>query len=137
MVPDEDLYEQGIWPSAFNPDHKATFRIDRPLSWSPVSYDIRALAAALPNGMIVDCSVQDHGYDRQMMRYGPTGLKLLLLQVGRFRAAVFRTMMRRGLPVYRISQLLARIEHTLGKPVDQTQGCALAQIQVIVRKLPA
>lgn len=26
IVPDEDLYEQGIWPSIWNPDHKATFR---------------------------------------------------------------------------------------------------------------
>ncbi|MBK8741304.1 MAG: class I SAM-dependent methyltransferase [Betaproteobacteria bacterium] len=27
VVPDEDLYEQGIWPSIFNRDHKATFRL--------------------------------------------------------------------------------------------------------------
>ena len=27
VVPDEDLYEQGGWPSLFNSDHKATFRI--------------------------------------------------------------------------------------------------------------
>jgi SAM-dependent methyltransferase len=136
VVPDEDLYEQGVWPSAFNPDHKATFRIDRPISWSPVSYDIRALAAALPNGAVIDCTVQDHSYDRRMMRDGPVRLKKLLLQVGGLRADLFRKMMRHELPVYRISQLLARLEHALGKPVDQTQDDALAQIQVIVRKLP-
>lgn len=27
MVPDEDLYEQGMWPSAYNHDHKRTFTI--------------------------------------------------------------------------------------------------------------
>lgn len=27
MVPDEDLYEQGVWPSTFNSDHKRTFTI--------------------------------------------------------------------------------------------------------------
>jgi hypothetical protein len=26
-VPDEELYEHGLWPSRFNPDHKWSFRI--------------------------------------------------------------------------------------------------------------
>lgn len=29
MVPDEDLYEQGLWPSAWNNDHKHTFSLRR------------------------------------------------------------------------------------------------------------
>ncbi|MFA5969783.1 MAG: methyltransferase domain-containing protein [Sphingomonas sp.] len=33
-VPDEDLYEQGIFPSTFNHDHKWTFTIFKPASWS-------------------------------------------------------------------------------------------------------
>src|SRR5579859_7890608 len=41
VVPHEDLYEQGFWPSIFNRDHKATFRLDGSSSWSPVSFDIR------------------------------------------------------------------------------------------------
>src|SRR3546814_1757808 len=36
-VPDEDLYEQGIFPSAYNPDHKWTFTIWKIASWSPKS----------------------------------------------------------------------------------------------------
>ena len=28
VVPDEELYEQGHWPSLFNADHKSTFRLD-------------------------------------------------------------------------------------------------------------
>jgi ubiquinone/menaquinone biosynthesis C-methylase UbiE len=39
-VPDEDLYEQGIWPSKFNPDHKHTFTICKATSWSPVSINV-------------------------------------------------------------------------------------------------
>src|SRR5207248_8033308 len=35
VVPHEDLYEQGIWPSIFNLDHKATFRLDKEETWSP------------------------------------------------------------------------------------------------------
>ena len=36
-VPDEDLYEQGIFPSTFNKDHKWTFTIWKSSSWSKVS----------------------------------------------------------------------------------------------------
>ena len=39
-VPDEDLYELGIWPSRFNPDHKWTFTILKEESWSPTSINV-------------------------------------------------------------------------------------------------
>ncbi len=39
-VPDEDLYEMGVWPSRFNPDHKWTFTIYKRESWSPRSINI-------------------------------------------------------------------------------------------------
>ena len=39
-VPDEDLYEQGVWPSRFNPDHKWTFTIAKAESWSPRSINV-------------------------------------------------------------------------------------------------
>lgn len=40
LVPDEDLYEQGVWPSTWNPDHKRTLTIWKAKSWSPVSVNI-------------------------------------------------------------------------------------------------
>ena len=42
-VPDEDLYEQGVWPSTFNLDHKWTFTILKPKSWSPRSVNVLGL----------------------------------------------------------------------------------------------
>ncbi|MGB0126561.1 MAG: methyltransferase domain-containing protein [Rhodocyclaceae bacterium] len=39
-VPDEDLYEQGVWPSTFNSDHKWTFTILKASSWSPRSVSV-------------------------------------------------------------------------------------------------
>ena len=33
-VPDEDLYEQGVFPSTFNTDHKWTFTMHKATSWS-------------------------------------------------------------------------------------------------------
>ncbi len=39
-VPDEDLYEQGQFPSTFNSDHKWTFTIGKRESWSPKSISL-------------------------------------------------------------------------------------------------
>jgi SAM-dependent methyltransferase len=44
-VPDEDLYEQGVWPSTFNRDHKWTFTTCKPSSWSPRSINLTELLA--------------------------------------------------------------------------------------------
>jgi len=47
LAPDEDLYEQGAWPSTFNPDHKWTFTICKTQSWSPRSINVLALLGGL------------------------------------------------------------------------------------------
>ena len=39
-VPDEDLYEQGVFPSTFNSDHKWTFTVWKVRSWSKRSISI-------------------------------------------------------------------------------------------------
>ena len=70
-VPDEDLYEQGVFPSRFNPDHKATFTLAKAKSWSPVSINVFDLARSLPNGKIIKIELQDNGYDRKFMTFGP------------------------------------------------------------------
>ena len=44
-VPDEDLYEQGQWPSRYNSDHKLTFTLFKLRSWSPVSVNVMELVA--------------------------------------------------------------------------------------------
>lgn len=50
LIPDEDLYEQGVFPSTFNRDHKWTFTLYKEHSWSPRSVNvldlIRHLGAA-------------------------------------------------------------------------------------------
>ncbi len=43
MVPDEDLYEQGVFPSRWNFDHKFTFTIQKNGSWSPRSVSLDCL----------------------------------------------------------------------------------------------
>lgn len=43
-VPDEDMYEQGHWPSRFNDDHKWSFTVYKKKSWSPKSVNLLDLA---------------------------------------------------------------------------------------------
>lgn len=54
-VPDEDLYEQGVFPSTFNRDHKWTFTIFKHKSWSNRSLNILDL-------------VRDLGEDAELVR---------------------------------------------------------------------
>jgi SAM-dependent methyltransferase len=46
-VPDEDLYEQGVFPSTFNRDHKWTFTILKVRSWSDKSLNVVDLVREL------------------------------------------------------------------------------------------
>lgn len=53
VVPDEDLYEQGFWPSQYNNDHKVTFTISKQKSWSPVSINIFNLLEYFNNKVLI------------------------------------------------------------------------------------
>jgi SAM-dependent methyltransferase len=128
IVPDEDLYEQGVFPSRFNPDHKATFTIAKARSWSPVSINVLDLARALPGGELVSLVLQDHGYDRSLLRHQS---RTRTARVLRFPLRVYNGLRRRGLPRLALIDLWqARFA-----AVDQTMlPGVLAQIQCIVRK---
>jgi SAM-dependent methyltransferase len=127
-VPDEDLYEQGVFPSRFNPDHRATFTISKPQSWSPVSVNVRDLASALPDAEIVRLVLQDHGYDHRLRRHGPDDAAGPLL---RFVLWIYYGFRRRGLgripPIERWQSCSLALDQTL-------RPDALAQIQCILRK---
>ena len=46
-IPDEDLYEQGVFPSTFNRDHKVTFTLFKSKSWSGKSINVMDLVSGL------------------------------------------------------------------------------------------
>lgn len=129
LVPDEDLYEQGVFPSRFNADHKATFTISKSFSWSPTSINVLDLAHSLPGGQLVSLQLQDRGYLRSLMSFGkqqpglvPRFLAKVYGIASRFVAATRLAGLRRYLAAY--------------YPVDQTAPPynAQAQIQLIVKK---
>jgi SAM-dependent methyltransferase len=131
VVPDEDLYEQGCWPSLFNQDHKATFRLNKGHSWSPVSYDILTLVSSLNGATIISCERHDSGYDYALMRSSISPIDRVLFRSYRMTQAVIRRLGDFGKPLSGIANLFFRV---LNIPVDQTEGTALAQIQVVAQK---
>ncbi|MFW8565566.1 methyltransferase domain-containing protein [Orrella sp. 11846] len=138
VVPDEDLYEQGFFPSRFNDDHKATFRMGGQTSWSPVSHDIVALISSLEGAEIIDARIQDQHYDWSLRHHPYQAAENKPWQRYKRRRKLLRILAK---PLGRAKRdALTREfedrwfrEH--GIPVDQTAREALAQIQVIARKI--
>jgi SAM-dependent methyltransferase len=128
IVPDEDLYEQGIFPSRFNPDHKVTFTIAKHRSWSPVSVNVLDLALSLPHGQLVSVVLQDLGYDRRLLKHGGLASSPLATKLLRICLAMRR---RTGIRIKSMEAFASRYA-----VVDQTLGSnVVAQIQCIVRKV--
>ena len=128
-VPDEDLYEQGVFPSRFNDDHKATFTLSKSSSWSALSHNVFDLARSLPGGEIQSLQLQDRGYDRRLLCFGSKRPNLLSKLMGRLYVVLSKTCSESSLLDLR--RLLAPYY-----PVDQTSHPyrAQAQIQLIVKK---
>lgn len=76
-VPEEDLYEQGVFPSTFNLDHKWTFTLHKEFSWSPNSINVLSLLTALgPSADIRAINVEDRFYRYLLPRYDQTSTPL-------------------------------------------------------------
>jgi SAM-dependent methyltransferase len=72
-VPDEDLYEQGRFPSSFNLDHKWTFTIFKTRSWSDRSINVLDLLQELgPRADVQRVQLLDAGYRYELPRYDQT-----------------------------------------------------------------
>jgi SAM-dependent methyltransferase len=72
-LPDEDLYEQGHFPSTFNRDHKWTFTAYKPRSWSERSVNVVDLVARLgPQAELVKLELLDSTFRFELPRYDQT-----------------------------------------------------------------
>ena len=138
VVPDEDLYEQVAWPSLFNRDHSATFRLNKPDSWSPVSYDLGLVCSALRDAKIISMEHQDEWYDYSLKGHG-------LGRQGKFFMRLNRSIIKRlnrnqkfllklGISPQSLKYRVNLISVKLGALVDQTLEEAVAQIQIVLRK---
>jgi SAM-dependent methyltransferase len=131
VVPDEDLYEQKIWPSIFNNDHKHSFTLSSDKSWSSVSINIKSLLESIPDLKIISQEIQDHNYcyNLQNLNSNPR-----LKPPKAFKAL---KELIRLIPILN-NALIFKLENYLfskyGIPIDQTKRDALAQIQIVAQK---
>lgn len=83
QVPDEDLYEQGQWPSRYNSDHKFTFTISKVKSWSPVSVNLLDLLKEFsPLAKIISLAQIDQGFRTRMVPAGVDQTRTPLAECG-------------------------------------------------------
>jgi SAM-dependent methyltransferase len=86
VVPDEDLYEQGVFPSTFNRDHKWTFTIHKKQSWSARSVNLLTLLSGVTDrAQIIKLEQLDASYRFRASRFDQTltlvaecGLEIIL-----------------------------------------------------------
>lgn len=133
-VPHEDLYEQRVWPSIFNNDHKATFRLNQKDSWSNVSYDLHELCSSLLNVSIVDTSIQDCNYDYNL-QYKKFTKKFRKIYKWRFSNNKIKRLLGRTMYPLLYNRYYLNNNQNIGVPIDQTIGSASAQIQIVLQKI--
>lgn len=75
IIPDEDLYEQGVFPSTFNGDHKWTFTIHKNgKSWSKqYSHNVLELICLLHDCKPISVRLNEEYFDFEAPRYDQTG----------------------------------------------------------------
>jgi SAM-dependent methyltransferase len=73
LVPEEDLYEQGVFPSASNPDHKWTFAIHKQRSWSQKTVNLTTLLSEFSDrAEILKLEKLDSTYRYNLPRFDQT-----------------------------------------------------------------
>jgi SAM-dependent methyltransferase len=132
VVPDEDLYEQGIWPSFFNNDHKNTFTLKEDKSWSKVSYNLRSLVADLPGAEVLICEIHDDDYDYKLIHRGSFNKSVKIIYIiGFLKKIIYRIPFFNKLIILYLENFMFKY---FDYPIDQTMRKSLAQIQVVVKK---
>lgn len=72
-VPEEDLYEQGVWPSARNRDHKHAFTMWKARSWCAASINVLDLMQKLgPEADVRKLEVVDETYRYDLPSFDQT-----------------------------------------------------------------
>jgi SAM-dependent methyltransferase len=67
-VPEEDMYEQGQWPSRYNSDHKWTFTAAKESSWSPRSINVIDLVKHFAGQLALERLVCHRDFYRESLR---------------------------------------------------------------------
>ena len=130
VVPDEELYEQGYWPSLFNTDHKSMFRVAGVSEHPEVSFNVKDLIGLLPGATLVSVQRQNEDYChwKALVPFRPLGPVRAIFSRLRY------WFLRKGLIDSPFDRVVVRTARLINVPVDQTLGKALAQIEVVAQK---
>ena len=103
-------------------------------SWSPVSYDIFDLAQNLPNSSIISAEVHDLNYDYSLLgkRLGRGARKIYKWRNGKNKIKRF---ISESIYDFLHDNYWVKSNNKSGIPIDQTAWNALAQIQIVIKKL--
>lgn len=72
-IPDEDLYEQGSWPSQFNPEHLTSWTILKNESWSEGSINLIEFLYQYKESIeVIKVELIDHTYIYDVKRFDQT-----------------------------------------------------------------
>jgi SAM-dependent methyltransferase len=72
-LPEEDIYEQGVFPSTFNRDHKNTFTMLKASSWSSRSINVIEMVSKIgPAAAIEKIEMLDETYRYALPRFDQT-----------------------------------------------------------------
>ncbi len=126
------MYEQRQWPSRFNSDHKATFRLKTNNTWSPCSFDIYELHNSLHGAQIISAKIQDTYYNYNIQKLGKETDNSCAIRIKHVEL-IHQLNNKKLLSIPLLDELNIFFAR-LGAAVDQTMGSALAQIQVIAKK---
>ncbi len=130
VVPDQELYEQGYWPSLFNGDHKSMFCVNGVSKYPGPCFNIKDMVGSLPGANIISVKRQDSHYCHWKALVPFHAPKLV-------RSVFFRTrswLLDKKLIDSFFDQAFVRIARLSNVPVDQTLGKALAQIEIVAQK---
>jgi SAM-dependent methyltransferase len=127
-VPDEDLYEQGLMPSVFNPDHKWTFAISKERSWSPRSLNVTTLLGRLPGRKVLCIRTIDCGYD-----YSRLGAEVLVDQTAGEAEAAIEAVVQKGPRLLQLRSALKSLATcpTCGRMALTLIGVSMANVQEV------
>jgi tetratricopeptide (TPR) repeat protein len=151
-VPDEDLYEQGVWPSTFNPDHKWTFTLSKTRSWSPVCISLTQLLELFDDAVdIVKLELLDAGFRYESLRsdqtrgpFAESAIEMVLRKKSSHAASTVATA--NAAPVVSALFLQALGHHRAGQDgraadlyrrvltIDPTHGSGLSNLALLLEK---
>ncbi len=119
---------------SLNTDHKATFRINKSNTWSGVSYDLFKLCKTLSNVVVVDVRKHDLNYDYNL-QYKNFPNWLRWIHKWQYSKNYIISSLAKDIYKTLYHKYYLNNSKNIGIPIDQTRGDALAQIQIILRKV--